>query len=197
MEIKIKLRSNRANGKSPKVRLSVNNVVYVDAEISEISEHTLTIDPLLQNVLSIEHYNKTNDDTIVDDSNNIVADLSVELLGITIDNNSILHTVLHTMPFYVNWPENIIADYQEKDETPPEFITNNLYFGFNGVYKFNFTNNSDIDYFTTFWLDEAQAHANQTETADGEEVFKRMGETVTISKDSDFTIHDLKRMVDV
>jgi len=166
-------------------------------EISEISEHTLTIDPLLQNVLSIEHYNKTNDDTIVDDSNNIVADLSVELLGITIDNNSILHTVLHTMPFYVNWPENIIADYQEKDETPPEFITNNLYFGFNGVYKFNFTNNSDIDYFTTFWLDEAQAHANQTETADGEEVFKRMGETVTISKDSDFTIHDLKRMVDV
>ena len=197
MEIKIKLRSNRANGKSPKVRLSVNNVVYVDAEISEISEHTLTIDPLLQNVLSIEHYNKTNDDTIVDDSNNIVADLSVELLGITIDNNSILHTVLHTMPFYVNWPENIIADYQEKDETPPEFITNNLYFGFNGVYKFNFTNNSDIDYFTTFWLDEAQAHANQTETANGEEVFKRMGETVTISKDSDFTIHDLKRMVDV
>ena len=197
MEIKIKLRGNRANGKSPKVRLSVNNVVYVDAEISEISEHTLTIDPLLQNVLSIEHYNKTNDDTIVDDSNNIVADLSVELLGITIDNNSILHTVLHTMPFYVNWPENIIADYQEKDETPPEFIINNLYFGFNGVYKFNFTNNSDIDYFTTFWLDESQAHANQTETADGEEVFKRMGETVTISKDSDFTIHDLKRMVDV
>jgi hypothetical protein len=197
MEIKIKLRGNCANGKFPKVRLSVNNVVYVDAEISEISEHTLTIDPLLQNVLSIEHYNKTNDDTIVDDSNNIVDDLSVELLGITIDNNSILHTVLHTMPFYVNWPENIIADYQEKDETPPKFITNNLYFGFNGVYKFNFTNNSDIDYFTTFWLDEAQAHANQTETANGEEVFKRMGETVTISKDSDFTIHDLKRMVDV
>ena len=196
MEITIGLRGNCANGKSPKVRISVNNVVYVDDEISELSEHTLTIDPLLQNVLSIEHYNKTNQDTIVDDSNNIVSDLSIELLGITIDNNSILHTVLHTMPFYVNWPENIVSDYHKKNETPPEFITNNLYFGFNGTYKFEFTDNSDIDYFTTFWLDESQAHANQTETADGEEVFKRMGETVTISKDSDFTIHDLKRMVD-
>jgi hypothetical protein len=197
MEIKIKLRGNCANGKSPKVRLSVNDTVYVDTEISEINEHTLNIQPLLQNVLSIEHYNKTNDDTIVDDSNNIVADLSVELLDITIDNNSILHTVLHTMPFYVNWPENIVSDYHEKNETPPEFIINNLYFGFNGIYKFNFTDNSDIDYFTTFWLDEAQAHVNQTETADGEEVFERMGEIVTIAKDSDFTIHDLKRMVDV
>lgn len=197
MEIKIKLRGNCANGKSPKVRLSVNDTVYVDTEISEINEHTLNIQPLLQNVLYIEHYNKTNDDTIVDDSNNIVADLSVELLDITIDNNSILHTVLHTMPFYVNWPENIVSDYHEKNETPPEFIINNLYFGFNGIYKFNFTDNSDIDYFTTFWLDEAQAHVNQTETADGEEVFERMGEIVTIAKDSDFTIHDLKRMVDV
>ena len=197
MEIKIKLRGNCANGKSPKVRLSVNDTVYVDTEISEINEHTLNIQPLLQNVLSIEHYNKTNDDTIVDDSNNIVADLSVELLDITIDNNSILHTVLHTMPFYVNWPENIVSDYHEKNETSPEFIINNLYFGFNGIYKFNFTDNSDIDYFTTFWLDEAQAHVNQTETADGEEVFERMGEIVTIAKDSDFTIHDLKRMVDV
>ena len=175
----------------------MNNVLYVDTEISEISEHTLTINPLSQNVLSIEHYNKTNDDTIVDANNNIVADLSAELLDITIDNNSILQTVLHSMPFYVNWPENIVSDYHEKNETPPEFITNNLYFGFNGIYKFNFTDNSDIDYFTTFWLDEAQAHVNQTETADGEDVFNRMGEIVTISEDSDFTIHDLKRMVEL
>jgi len=197
MKIKIRLRGNCSNGKSPKVKISVNNVLYVDTEISEISEHTLTINPLSQNVLSIEHYNKTNDDTIVDANNNIVADLSAELLDITIDNNSILQTVLHSMPFYVNWPENIVSDYHEKNETPPEFITNNLYFGFNGIYKFNFTDNSDIDYFTTFWLDEAQAHVNQTETADGEDVFNRMGEIVTISEDSDFTIHDLKRMVEL
>lgn len=197
MKIKIRLRGNCSNGKSPKVKIYVNNVLYVDTEISEISEHTLTINPLPQNVLSIEHYNKTNDDTIVDANNNIVADLSAELLDITIDNNSILQTVLHSMPFYVNWPENIVSDYHEKNETPPEFITNNLYFGFNGIYKFNFTDNSDIDYFTTFWLDEAQAHVNQTETADGEDVFNRMGEIVTISEDSDFTIHDLKRMVEL
>jgi hypothetical protein len=197
MKIKIRLRGNCSNGKSPKVKIYVNNVLYVDTEISEISEHTLTINPLSQNVLSIEHYNKTNDDTIVDANNNIVADLSAELLDITIDNNSILQTVLHSMPFYVNWPENIVSDYHEKNETPPEFITNNLYFGFNGIYKFNFTDNSDIDYFTTFWLDEAQAHVNQTETADGEDVFNRMGEIVTISEDSDFTIHDLKRMVEL
>ena len=160
-----------------------------------IKEYSFDVQTLAYNVLNIEHYNKQNSDTVVDQTGNIIEDLSIELISIEFDNVKILETVLYNMPFYVNWPENLIEDFKNKGEDIPEYITNNLYFGFNGIYKFDFSNNIVVEYYKQFWLDEIQAHQNQTLLDNGQEIFNRMGETVEIDKNSDFTIHDLKRMV--
>lgn len=196
MNLKIKLKANFTKNKHPSVKISVNDLILCDEVITQVEkEYSFTIKPSKNNILSIEHYNKENSDTVVDQNGNIVKDLSIELISIEIDNIKILETVLYNMPFYVKWPDNLIKDFENRGESPPEYLTNNLYFGFNGTYKFDFSDNIVVEYYKQFWFDEIQAHQNQTQLNDGKEIFNRMGETVEINKDSDFTIHDLKRMV--
>lgn len=196
MNLKIKLKANFAKDKKPSIKISVNNAVLYNGLVDyNEKEYSFDVEPIQQNQLTIEHYNKQNNDTIADENGNIVEDLSVELVSIDIDNVKILETVLYNMPFYVDWPDNLIEDFKNKGEDVPEYITNNLYFGFNGIYKFDFSNNIVLEYYKQFWFDETQAHKNQTLSDNGHEIFNRMGETVEINKDSDFTIHDLKRMV--
>ena len=196
MNLKIKLRANFTKTKQPSVKISVNDLILCDEVITQVEkEYFFKFEPKENNILSIEHYNKENSATVVDQNGNIVEDLSIELISIEFDDIKILETVLYNMPFCIKWPDNLVEDYKSKSETPPEYITNNLYFGFNGTYKFDFSNNIVVEYYKQFWIDETQAHQNQTLSDNGREIFKRMGETVEINKDSDFTIHDLKRMV--
>lgn len=196
MNLKIKLKANFAKDKKPSIKISVNDAVLYNGFIDcNEKEYSFDVEPMHQNQLTIEHYNKQNSDTVIDKNGNIVEDLSIELVSIEIDDVKILETVLYNMPFYVNWPDNLIEDFKNKGELVPEYITNNLYFGFNGIYKFDFSNNILVDYYKQFWFDETQAHQNQTLSYNGQEIFNRMGVTVEINKDSDFTIHDLKRMV--
>ena len=196
MNLKIKLKANFAKDKKPSIKISVNDVILYNGVVDcNEKEYSFDVEPIQQNQLTIEHYNKQNNDTIVDENGNIVEDLSIELVSIDIDNVKILETVLYNMPFYVDWPDNLIEDFRNKGEDVPEYITNNLYFGFNGIYKFDFSNNIVLEYYKQFWFDETQAHKNQTLLDNGHEIFNRMGETVEINKGSDFTIHDLKRMV--
>jgi len=195
MKIKIKLLGNKSNNKIPTVRMLINNVEFYCGTVEPTQEFVFYFEPKENNTLCIEHYNKYNEDTIVDANGNIVEDLSVELKSIHIDDVEIMETVLFSMPYYVEWPDNIVSDYHQKGETPPEYINNNLYFGFNGTYKFAFSDNVVVEYYKQFWLDEVQAHQNQTFIDGDNEIFERMGEKVAVNQDADFTIHDLKRLV--
>lgn len=196
MNLKIKLKANFTKNKQPSVKISINELVLCNEVIVQHeTEYFFDIQPKKKNLLTIEHYNKQNSDTVVDHHGNIVEDLSIELVSIEIDNVKIFKTVLYNMPFYVNWPNNLIEDFKNKGENPPEYITNNLYFGFNGTYKFDFSDNIVVEYYKQFWIDETQAHQNQTLCDNGQEIFYRMGKTVKINQGSDFTIHDLKEMV--
>lgn len=195
MKIKIKLLGNQSNNKTPTVKISINDTEFYCGTVENTQEFVFYFEPKESNTLCIEHYNKNNEDTVVDANGDIVEDLSVELKSIYIDDVEILETVLFSMPYYVNWPENIVADYQQKGETPPEYIDNNLYFGFNGTYKFAFSDNVIVEYYKQFWLDEVQAHKNQTQKLQDSEVFERMGEKVAIDENSDFTIYDLEKLV--
>jgi len=195
MKIEINLRGNSSHNKNPMAKIIVNDREYFNGEIIGQRDFIFYFEPNEENVLQIEHYNKTNNDTVVDQTGKIVSDLSLELLSIRIDDVEIINTVLYSMPFYVNWPANIIEDYRSKNQDPPQYIENNLYFGFNGVYKFAFSDNVIVEYYKQFWLDEAQAHKNQTQKDQNGEVFERMGEKVAIDKNSDFTIYDLERLV--
>lgn len=195
MKLKITLKGNSANNKYPLVKISVNDKIFYNDPVAETFE--IEIEPLIQknNQLTIEHYNKQNHDTVVDKNGNITEDLSVELVSIEIDDIKILETVLYSMPYYVHWPDNLVKEFESRGETPPLCLTNNLYFGFNGIYKFDFSDNVVVEYYKQFWLDEVQAHQNQTSVDGDNEVFERMGEKVAVNQSADFTIHDLKRLV--
>ena len=195
MKIKIKLLGNSSNGKKPMVDLSINNTSFYNGTVDHKQEFIYYIKPEKNNILKIQHYNKTNEDTIVDAQGKIQQDLSVELASLHIDDVEIMETVLFSMPFYVDWPENIKDDYHNKGEVPPEYIENNLYFGFNGTYKFAFSDDVVVEYYKQFWLDEVQAHKNQTQKSQDTEVFERMGEKVAVDENSNFTIYDLEKLV--
>jgi hypothetical protein len=195
MKIKIVLKGNSSTNKNPMSKITINNQDYFDGEVVGERDFIFYFNPIENNTLQIEHYNKTNDDTIVDQSGKIISDLSIELMSIHIDGVEILDTVLYSMPYYVKWPQNIVEDYRSKNQELPEYIENNLYFGFNGVYKFAFSDNVVVEYYKQFWLDEVQAHKNQTKSSLDKEVFERMGKKVAIDENSDFTIYDLEKLV--
>lgn len=195
MQLKILLKGNQSNQRWPTVDIRINSDSYYNGEICESHELVFDFLPIDNNVLEIEHYGKSNNDTVVDSSGKIVSDLSVELSSMFIDDIQILETVLYDTPFYVKWPENLIDDFINRGENPPEYLKNNLYFGFNGIYCFQFSNNISQEYYKQFWIDEVQAHYNQTEQQEQDEVFDRMGEKVSIVENNNFTIHDLERVV--
>jgi hypothetical protein len=63
------------------------------------------------------------------------------------------------------------------------------------VYQYSFSGDVVSEYYNQFWLDEAQAHKNQTQKNDDSEVFDRMGEKVAVNENSEFTIYDLEKLV--
>jgi hypothetical protein len=195
MKIEIVLKGNGIHNKNPMVNLSVNDIEHHDGEVAGTEHFVFNFEPIKHNILKIKHYNKTNQDTIVNAQGNITEDLSLELVSIYVDNVEIIGTVLYSMPFFVQWPENILEDYRSKNQEPPEYIDNNLYFGFNGVYQYSFSGDVVSEYYNQFWLDEAQAHKNQTQKNDDSEVFDRMGEKVAVNENSEFTIYDLEKLV--
>jgi hypothetical protein len=195
MKVEVALKANCTNNKNPTVNLSINDIEHYTGEITDIKHFVFEFDSYDNNTLKIKHYNKTNQDTIVDAQGNITGDLSVELVSIHIDNIKIIDTVLYSMPFFVQWPDNMLEDYRNKNQEPPEYIDNNLYFGFNGVYQFSFSGDVVSEYYNQFWLDEVQAHKNQTQQGNDSEVFDRMGEKVAVDENSEFTIYDLEKLV--
>lgn len=195
MKAKVQIKGNSANHKDPMVKISVNDKEYYQGTVDKLLDFECDFDPLDSNTLTVEHYNKTNQDTVVDAQGNITGDLSIELVSIHINDVEIMNTVLYSMPFFVQWPENILEDYRNKNQEPPEYIDNNLYFGFNGEYRFSFSGDVVAEYYNQFWLDEVQAHKNQTQKNNNSEVFERMGEKVAIDENSNFTIYDLEKLV--
>jgi hypothetical protein len=195
MKVEVALKANCTNNKNPTVNLSINDIEHYTGEIADIKHFVFEFDSYDHNTLKIKHYNKTNQDTIVDAQGNITGDLSIELVSIHIDNIKIMDTVLYSMPFFVQWPDNMLEDYRNKNQEPPEYIDNNLYFGFNGVYQFSFSGDVVSEYYNQFWLDEVQAHKNQTQQDNDSEVFDRMGEKVAVDENSEFTIYDLEKLV--
>jgi len=158
------------------------------------------VDTQPMNSLKIHHYAKTNEDTIVDETGSITADKAIELTGISIEGVSIMDNVLYNKPYYVKWPDNIINDYKNKGEDPPESISNTLFFGFNGYYEFDFVGDFLKQYYRQFWENEDQAHNNQTKliNVNGQDVesFERFGSDTAINQEFDLTIHDLAQMIE-
>ena len=183
MQITVKLKGHASLGNYPDVRIWVNDEYMYDAKITEFQTLVFDVEYLKQdNKLTIEHYNKLDSDTIVVDDV-ITEDRAVELVALSFNGIPVLDTVLYDKPYYVNWSE-----YWHGER--PEFVKNTLYFGWNGSYVFDFTDNVEYDYFKQFWIDEQQAHRNQNSNE-----FYRNGEYVEVERGTDATIFDLERII--
>jgi len=141
-----------------------------------------------KNVLQITHYNKKGQDTVVDDEGNIVSDRALFLKSLIFDNLNVPDVILYQSKFYPNWPGQ------------PKFITNNLYFGFNGTYEFEFSNNSNKMYYEHLLQKELIANINNKKVIhlpSGEKVesFEFNGKLVSGNKKETATIEDLYQSV--
>ena len=177
MQITVKLRGHSTN-RFPNVKLWINRDCVYDGTIKDEQLFVFDVDTLLpQNIFGIEHYGKDDRETTT------TGDVAVELLELSFNGIRVLDTVLYNKPYYVNW-----SRYWPGER--PDFVTNTLYFGWNGEYRFDFTSDIKREYYKQFWLDEVQAHANQNS-----DEFFRDGEFVEIDRGFDATIFDLERII--
>jgi hypothetical protein len=195
MQIKIQISAYNF----PSIRIAVNGTVYFDSVLENPST-TIEFDADLDqsNSLTIEHYNKTNKDTLCDSHGKIISDKAAELTGISFDKYNIPRNILFKQPFNVQWPANLLDDAKLQGEPLPNSLYNNLYFGFNGTYCFDFTNNISKDYFYYFWQMERDANCNlqMVDESSNTGYFEAYGLKLEINKDFNYTIHDLKNIID-
>ena len=84
MQVKITLKGNKSNNRLPLVKIRINDELLYDSSIENEVTLTFNITTKTNNNLEIEHYNKQNNDTLVDTDGKIISDLSVELKSIEI-----------------------------------------------------------------------------------------------------------------
>lgn len=191
MEVKLRLKGSKSTN-WPTCKIVINDFEYYDGEIEGEQTLHFTIQPKELNVLQIIHYGKQNSDTIVNEEQQIIADKSLELQGITLDHVKIMTVNLYNCPFYVQWPASKIREYFRKGLEPPTMLKQQLYFGFNGTYEFTFNGDICKEYFNQFWLDECQSNENQTLENNK---FNRLGEYVDINAPLNMTIYELEKLI--
>ena len=186
----------------PNVKILLNNNTLLDQIVTPNNNKFFIFEKEITslndtNNLIIEHYNKKNEDTIVDNNKDIIRDKAIELITISFDNIDIPKVVLYDNKFYPDWPINIIKEHKGN---PPKFITNNLYFGFNGKYIINFSKNYKAWYFEQLVKKERMSNeANQElmTLPSGEviETFEFAGKTLKANETGNLTIDELYALI--
>jgi len=195
MNIKIILSAHN----QPTIRISVNNIVYFDSVLhSQLTEIEFDADIQDSNQLAIEHFGKTNHDTICNEAGQIISDRAAELVSINIGKYEIPKNILFKQPFAVRWPENLVEDAERENRTLPGCLYNNLYFGFNGIYTFDFSGDLRKDYYYYFWQMERDANHNlqMVDESSNTGYFEAYGMKLEINKSFNLTIHDLKYIIE-
>lgn len=170
---------------SPKVRVMYNDTILHDGIMD--AECTLLHNTDYNSKLSIELYDKTPADTIVDNGE-IVADCAVELCGVKVDEFEIPPAHLYKQEYHTNWPGI------------DPIISNTLYFGFNGTWYMDVNADADKFYFTLLWESEKrQNYENQQQAVDQHgdivETFTRFGEQTDIASGKIPSIDELYKLI--
>jgi hypothetical protein len=165
---------------------------------SQLTEIEFDADIQDHNQLCIEHFGKTNRDTICNEAGQIISDRAAELISITIGKYEIPKNILFKQPFAVKWPENLIRDAAKENRVLPDCLYDNLYFGFNGTYTFNFAKDMRKDYYYYFWQMERDANRNlqMVDESSNTGYFEAYGMKLEINKAFNLTIHDLKYIIE-
>ena len=191
MKIKIILESCYSKG-WPNVEIKVNDSILYD-DICEPEEKYFILEKDIEleytnNSLQITHYGKRGNDSITDAEGNIIKDKAIILKSVSFDNYNIPEVILYQQKFYPNW------------EGQPEFITNNLYFGFNGTYELKFEKNVKKWYYNLLLEKERLANINNKKEmvlSNGTvvESFEFTGRYINANNDAGITIDELYDMI--
>lgn len=141
-----------------------------------------------QNSIVIEHYDKQGSDTVCDNEGNVISDRAIILKSIEFDDMSVPEVLLYNQKFYPDWPDQ------------PEYTRNDLYFGYNGKYIFNFADNSKKMYYNFLLEKEFMANMNNKkliQLPNGEEIesFEFNGKLVSGSAKQTIDLEDLYKRV--
>ena len=145
-----------------------------------------------QNQIVIEHHGKSGRETLINPDGDIISDRALILKSIRIDDSYVPEVILHDKPFKINWTNEQLKENKDR----PEHVKDNLYFGYNGVYKFTFSNDSTREHFINLIEKERIANVrNKKEIVrpDGKtvEAFEFTGTLVDSNKVVTVTIEQL------
>lgn len=186
----------------PKMKLCINDQVLHDDFCHPntknnlfVLSHNLT-DPLEQNTISITHYDKDGKETIVDENGDTVSDRALILKTIKIDGEQVPEVVLFDKQFSIDWTSKQINENRDR----PDAIKNNLYFGYNGTYKYCFGNDSRKHYFENLIEKERLANIANKKIIIGldgkeQEAFELTGKLVDGAKQVTYDISDLYKQI--
>lgn len=188
----------------PKAKIIINSKVFFDGDCQKNDGDKFFLKVNVEdeelsdnNILVIEHYNKNNKET-TSRNNEIIKDKALELVSIKLDDFAIPDVILYSQKFFPNYPKNLLK--KNSEEVLPEFITNNLYFGFNGKYILEFKKDIKKWYYEILILKEKMANKNNQELItlpSGEviETYEMVGKTIDASKKEEVSIDALYEMV--
>ena len=195
MKIEIKIEPT-FSVKWPMLRVKINGMIMYDG-ICEPNEKKFfimekEIAPATRNILEIQHYDKQGKETVIDDHGEIVSDRALILRSISLDGYAIPELILHDKEFAVHWTKEQIKE----DHIRPSTIKNNLYFGYNGIYRIGFGNDGAKEYFHNLIEKERIANIHNKKEMIGPdgrkiEVFEFTGRLVDSNEEEAMTIAQL------
>lgn len=197
--IKIKIQGHRSTD-FPTCRIKFNGDSLFDGPI--INTVNLQFDVALKekNILHIEHYGKLPTETILDSEGHVESDRAIELKSISIDGYTIPRVLMYRQKFFVDWWDHDIEEFDKNNQTVPGFLTNNVYFGYNGYYEYCFEKDLVKNYYKNLWEEESIANQDlqQIKEYDGEikETFNLYGNESDISEEFNKTIFDLLDIIE-
>jgi hypothetical protein len=137
MQIKIKFHRECRLG-IPHVRCIIDEgAPFFDGPCEDVVSADIHITPGFHELV-IGHYNKQDQDHVLDSQGRIIIDKHVEILGIEIDGIELRIEELREAHFYPLYNQYYVQDCKNNGITLPPSISPNLYLGHNGTWKFPF-----------------------------------------------------------
>ena len=130
------------------MKLTINDVIIHDDFCLPNNKNYLVIkhelqNPKQENTISLTHFDKVGNETMLDNEGETVSDRAIILRSIKIGEHAVPEVVLYDKTFNAQFtPEQI-----KEDPTRESSIKYNLYFGYNGTYEYKFSDDSQKHYF--------------------------------------------------
>lgn len=193
MKIKLSFKYHASNH-WPSFRVWFNELCLVDLEDTSCAPVDFMFDvmpkyPMEHNELVIEQYGKLINDTVIDEQGTIIKDRAIEIVSISIDEFDQPRSTIVAKKFWPIWPEHMT--------NMPDYISDQMYLGFNGKYRFDFPANVGQDYYDKLWDQERELNNRLTQVDENNEAwFTAYGLKLRMNEKFDFDLTRLKNLIE-